>query len=166
LKKTYIYYLLFLNLCIAANPIEEINSFFKNDLIFIQTSLNNIDDSFDKSVGSFKRDSNNRIRVDVESPFKEIYFIDSNGIEIHDLEFNQIKTIPTEQLKKSFFVNFVLNGLIDNTKIIDINNESFVVLEDEKRYYFEFIDQNNLQIKFKDNMNIDNLIKFSKTNAS
>ena len=31
-------------------------------------------------------------------------------------------------------------------------------------YYFEFISNDTLQIKYKDNMNLDNLINFSKQN--
>ena len=161
LKKIYFCYLLFLNLFISATPIEEINIFFTNDLTFVQTSLNKIDNSFDKSEGSYKK-SPDKIRIDIESPFKEIYFIDNDGIEVHDLEFNQIKNIPIEQVNQNFFIDFILNGFLDSSKIENLNNKSFVVVEDEKKFYFEFIDENTLQIKFKDNMNIDNLIKFFK----
>ena len=49
MKKIYFCYLLFLNIFISATPIEEINIFFTNDLTFVQTSLNKIDNSFDKS---------------------------------------------------------------------------------------------------------------------
>tara|TARA_B100001250_G_scaffold368384_1_gene351030 strand:+ start:851 stop:1351 length:501 start_codon:yes stop_codon:yes gene_type:complete len=166
LKNTHIYYLLFLNLFISATPIDEINTFFNHDLTFVQTSLNKIDSSFDKSVGSFKRGSDNIIRIDIESPFKEKYFLDRNGIEVHDIEFNQIRNIPIEEVNKNFFINFILNGFIDNSKILNLKKKSFIVVEDQKEFYFEFIDQNTLQIKFKDNMNIDNLIKFSKNNAN
>ena len=166
MKSVYIYYLLFLNFYISANPVEEINTFFENDLTFIQTSLNKIDNTLDKSTGSFKRESDNSIRVEIESPFNEIYFINSNGIEIHDLEFNQIRNIPNEQVRQNFFVNFILNGFIDHTKITDQKVKSFIVYEAEREYYFELINQDTLQIKFKDNMDIDNLIKFFKNNAS
>ena len=120
MKKIYFCYLLFLNLFISATPIEEINIFFTNDLTFVQTSLNKIDNSFDKSEGSYKK-SPDKIRIDIESPFKEIYFIDSDGIEVHDLEFNQIKNIPIEQVNQNFFIDFILNGFLDSSKIENLN---------------------------------------------
>ena len=39
-----------------------------------------------------------------------------------------------------------------------------MITELEKNYYFEFISNDTLQIKYKDNMNLDNLINFSKQN--
>jgi len=95
LKKIYFCYLLFLNLFISATPIEEINIFFTNDLTFVQTSLNKIDNSLDKSVGSYKK-SLDKIRIDIESPFTEIYFKNNDGIEVHDLAFKQIKNNTIE----------------------------------------------------------------------
>ena len=65
MKKIYFCYLLFLNIFISATPIEEINIFFTNDLTFVQTSLNKIDNSFDKSEGSYKK-SPDKIRIDIE----------------------------------------------------------------------------------------------------
>ena len=97
------------------------------------------------------------------SPFKEIYFINEGGVEIHDLEFNQIKNIPLDQFN-NLFVNFIFNNSIDNTKISSIKNKSFTLIEDDKNFYFEFIDENTLQVKFKDNMEISNIIKFFKNN--
>lgn len=151
------------NIVISASPVEELNSFFKNDLSFTQTSFNKINRDYDKSEGTFKRNSDNSIKIDILSPFKEIYFINEGGVEIHDLEFNQIKNIPLDQFN-NFFVNFIFNNSIDNTKISSIKNKSFTLIEDDKNFYFEFIDENTLQIKFKDNMEISNIIKFFKSN--
>ncbi len=43
-----------------------------------------------------------------------------------------------------------------------IDDSKFKITEFEKIYYFEFISNDTLQIKYKDNMNLDNLINFSK----
>ena len=45
-----------------------------------------------------------------------------------------------------------------------IGDSKFKITELEKNYYFEFISNDTLQIKYKDNMNLDNLINFSKQN--
>ena len=45
-----------------------------------------------------------------------------------------------------------------------IDDSKFKITEHEKNYYFEFISNDKLQIKYKDNMNLDNLINFSKQN--
>ena len=84
MKFIYINFLLFFNLLISANTIESLNEFFKNNLEFVQTSFNTINNSFDKSYGNFSRDLNNNIKIEINSPFKEIYFINEEGIEIHD----------------------------------------------------------------------------------
>ena len=71
---------------------------FKNNLEFVQTSFNTINNSFDKSYGNFSRDLNNNIKIEINSPFKEIYFINEDGIEIHDLEFNQKRFIKNQDI--------------------------------------------------------------------
>ena len=45
-----------------------------------------------------------------------------------------------------------------------IDDNKFKITEFENNYYFEFISNDTLQIKYKDNMNLDNLINFSKQN--
>ena len=77
----------------SANSEESLNTFFNNELSFIQTSLNKINDSFDESSGVLTRKEDNTVKIEIIEPFKEIYFINNDGIEIHDLEFNQIKII-------------------------------------------------------------------------
>ena len=49
--------------------------------------------------------------------------------------------------------NFVINKSSRGGYLIEENNKSF---------YFEFINEKVLHIKYKDNMNIDNLIRFYK----
>ena len=86
---------------VSAHSVESLNSFFKNDLSFTQTSLNKINDSFDESSGILTRNKNNTIKIEILEPFKEIYFINTEGIEIHDLEFNQIKVINKTDLENN-----------------------------------------------------------------
>ncbi len=162
MKFIYIKFLLFFNLLVSANTVESLNEFFKNNLEFVQTSLNTINNSFDKSYGNFSRDLNNNIKIEINSPFKEIYFINENGIEIHDLEFNQKRFIKNQDISNNI-LKFIKNGFNDESLYIEqLDDNKFEITEFEKNYYFEFISNDTLQIKYKDNMNLDNLINFSK----
>ena len=84
---------------IHASISNELDNFFNGDLKFIQASLNQNKNSFDESEGIFKRLANNDINVEVVSPFKEKYILTKEYIEIHDLEFDQIKQITKEEYK-------------------------------------------------------------------
>ena len=149
---------------ISANTIESLNEFFKNNLKFVQTSFNSINNSFDKSYGNFSRDLNNNIKIEINAPFKEIYFINEDGIEIHDLEFNQKKFIKNQDIPDNI-IKFIKNGFKNESLDFEqIDDSKFKITEFEKNYYFEFISNDTLQIKYKDNMNLDNLINFSKQN--
>ena len=164
LKFIYINFLLFFSLLITANTIESLNDFFKNNLEFVQTSFNTINNSFDKSYGNFSRDLNNNIKIEINSPFKEIYFINEDGIEIHDLEFNQKRFINNQDIPNNI-LKFIKNGFKNESLDFEqIDDNKFKITEFEKNYYFEFISNDTLQIKYKDNMNLDNLINFSKQN--
>ena len=164
MKLIYIKFLLFFNLLVSANTVESLNEFFKNNLEFVQTSFNTINNSFDKSYGNFSRDLNNNIKIEINSPFKEIYFINENGIEIHDLEFNQKRFIKNQDISNNI-LKFIKNGFNDESFYIEqLDDNKFEITEFEKNYYFEFLSNDDLQIKYKDNMNLDNLINFSKQN--
>ena len=164
MKFIYVNFLLFFNLLVSANTVESLNEFFKNNLEFVQTSFNAINNSFDKSYGNFFRDSNNNIKIEISHPFKEIYLINENGIEIHDLEFNQKRFIKNQDISNNI-LKFIKNGFNDQALNLEqVNNNKFKITEFEKNYYFEFLTSDTLQIKYKDNMDLDNLINFSIQN--
>ena len=109
---------------ISANTIESLNEFFKNNLEFVQTSFNTINNSFDKSYGNFSRDLNNNIKIEINSPFKEIYFINEDGIEIHDLEFNQKRFIKNQDIP---------NNILKKRKIEKIGRNKQKMQKKKKR---------------------------------
>jgi hypothetical protein len=147
----------------SANSEESLNAFFNNELSFIQTTLNKINDSFDESSGVLTRNEDNTVKIEITEPFKEIYFINNDGIEIHDLEFNQIKIINKTDLVNNSMYNFINDGFSKKgLNIKEIDDSSFSIEENNNFFYFEFINEKVLHIKYKDNMNIDNLIKFYK----
>lgn len=153
---------LFLANNIYASISSELNIFFSEDLRFIQTSLNENKNSIDESEGIFKRVSKNNIILEIVSPFKERYFLTEEYIEIHDLEFDQIKNIPKEEFKNNLFINYLINGF-DDKSLQRTDENSFVIIDDGKNSYkFKYINKNTLQVRFKDNMDVTNIIKFYK----
>ena len=147
----------------SSNSEESLNTFFNNELSFIQTSLNKINNSFDESSGVLTRKEDNTVKIEIIEPFKEIYFINNDGIEIHDLEFNQIKIINKTDLENNLMFNFINDGFSkEGLNIKEIDDSSFSIEDNNNFFYFEFIDEKVLHIKYKDNMNIDNLIRFYK----
>ena len=147
---------------IYASISNELDIFFSEDLKFIQTSLNENKNSIDESEGIFKRVSKNNIILEIVSPFKERYFLTEEYIEIHDLEFDQIKNIPKEEFKNNLFINYLINGF-DDKSLQSMDENSFVIIDDGKNsYQFKYINKNTLQVRFKDNMDVTNIIKFYK----
>jgi len=147
---------------IYASISNELDIFFSEDLKFIQTSLNENKNSIDESEGIFKRVSKNNIILEIISPFKERYFLTEEYIEIHDLEFDQIKNIPKEEFKNNLFINYLINGF-DDKSLQSMDENSFVIIDDRNNsYQFKYINKNTLQVRFKDNMDVTNIIKFYK----
>ena len=140
---------------------DELNNFFNGDLKFIQTSLNENKNSIDESEGIFKRVINNDINIEVVSPFKEKYILTKEYVEIYDLEFDQVKTIPKEEYINNLFVNYLINGF-DEKNIERIDQNSFVINDVNNAYQFKYINKNTLQVRFKDNMDVTNIIRFYK----
>lgn len=161
-----IFFLLIFNITVFAYSSESLNNFFSSNLSFVQTTINSIDNSFNKSYGKFYRYSDNSIMVEVNKPFRETYKISKKGVEIHDLDFNQKRFITNEDIS-NLLLNYINTGFPKNLSNIEIiNNSSFKIMVSEKIYHFEFTDKRTLQIKYKDNMNLDTLINFTKNNVN
>tara|TARA_B100001248_G_C27294582_1_gene414137 strand:+ start:407 stop:898 length:492 start_codon:yes stop_codon:yes gene_type:complete len=161
MKIFHISLLISLNIMLSADLSQTINDFFKQELNFEQNSFNSATNNFEKSFGKFKRNSNNTIEIEVFSPFNEKYFISSDGIEIYDLDFDQKKFIRSEDIS-NVLLDILNNGFSE--KKLDIKHydeKKFSLTKDGKEYSFTFLNINNLQIKYKDNMNVDTLINFS-----
>ena len=161
MKYFYINILFIYSSLAVTSPVNEMQYFFKNELSFIQSSFNKLDKDYDISEGKFIRNVDNSVRVDIQSPFKEIYFLSKEGLEIHDLEFDQTKNIPIDEID-NFLVSFLIDGDVNDLEINDLTTNSFTITEDDTNFYFEFLNKNTLQVKFKDNMEVNNLIKFTK----
>jgi len=141
------------------SALEQLSLFFNNDLKFIQSSLNTITNTFDRTEGEYSK-KNNLIIINITSPYKENYYINDKNIEIHDLDFDQIRTIPLSEIEDMLLINFLRNQSLETYDIKNINEDSFKLLKNDKEYDFEFIDKDELQVKFTDNMNLKNIVKF------
>ena len=160
MKLFFLFPLLCFNVSLFANSYEKALDFFENELSFKQISFNKFSNNYDESLGNYTLNSNG-IEIEITSPYKEIYFINNYGVEIHDLEFNQIKVISKDELKDNLIFNlFIQNTTDDKVELID--DSSFLIYENKIPYFFNFIDNETLEIKYKDNMEIDNLITFTK----
>ena len=160
MKLFFLLPLICFNVSLFANSYEKALDFFENELSFKQISFNKFSNNYDESLGNYTLNSNG-IEIEITSPYKEIYFINDYGVEIHDLEFNQIKVISKDELKDNLIFNlFIQNTTDDIVELID--DSSFLIYENKIPYFFNFIDNETLEIKYKDNMEIDNLITFTK----
>tara|TARA_B100001079_G_scaffold259256_1_gene258256 strand:+ start:437 stop:883 length:447 start_codon:yes stop_codon:yes gene_type:complete len=146
---------------ISSASLEDLNIFFTNELSFKQTSLNKINNNFDTSSGKITRDNNNSLQIEVDEPFKERYLIDNNGIKIYDLEFDQVRIIKKDEINNNI-LEFIYSGFSEDIDIETVSDKSFKIIEDNNSYYVEFINEDTLQIKYKDNMGVENLVRFFK----
>ena len=146
---------------VLSASLEDLNIFFTNELTFKQTSLNKINNNFDTSSGKITRDNNNSLQIEVDEPFKESYLIDNNGIKIYDLEFDQVRIIKKDEINNNI-LEFIYSGFSEDIDIETVSDKSFKIIEDNNSYYVEFINEDTLQIKYKDNMGVENLVRFFK----
>ena len=149
-------------LTIESSTSAQLNDFFDSDLTFTQTSLNKNKNLIEESEGIFKRLEDNSIVIEISTPFRENYFIDENKIEIHDLDFDQVRIIRREDIKENIFLGYLVDGFDDSYISSKLNDYEFKVKINEQNIDLKFINKNHLQVKFKDNMDINNLINFYK----
>ena len=149
-------------LTIESSTSEQLNDFFDSDLKFTQTSLNKNKNLIEESEGIFKRLEDNSIVIEISTPFRENYFIDENKIEIHDLDFDQVRIIRREDIKENIFLGYLVDGFDDSYISSELNDYEFKLKINEQNIDLKFISKNHLQVKFKDNMDINNLINFYK----
>ena len=149
-------------LTIESSTSAQLNDFFDSDLTFTQTSLNKNKNLIEESEGIFKRLEDNSIVIEISTPFRENYFIDENKIEIHDLDFDQVRIIRREDIKENIFLGYLVDGFDDSHISSQLNDYEFKLKINEQNIDLKFINKNHLQVKFKDNMDINNLINFYK----
>ena len=149
-------------LTIESSISKKLNDFFNSDLTFTQTSLNTNKNLIEESEGVFKRLEDNSIVIEISTPFRENYFIDKNKIEVHDLDFDQVRIVRREDIKENIFLEYLVDGFDDSLIYSELNDYEIKLKFNEQIIDFKFNNKNHLQVKFKDNMEINNLINFYK----
>ena len=156
--------LLIFNLNIyALNVADQLNNFFQSELNFVQKSLNKKNNIIDESTGVLTRNIDNTIQIEIFKPYGESYLINEHEIKIHDLEFNQTRNISLKELENNFFLDFIINGIPNNYEHISVVEDGkYILTKESLEIAIDFINKDTLQLKYKDNMGIDNLIRFSR----
>ena len=65
------------------------------------------------------------------------------------------------EYEKNIFLSYLIDGFED-LNISNNDSNSFLISDEKTSYYFEYLNKNMLQVRFKDNMEVTNLIKFYK----
>ena len=147
----------------AFNVVDQLNNFFQSELNFVQKSLNKKNNSIDESTGVLKRNIDNTIQIEIFKPYGESYLISEHEIKIHDLEFNQTRDISLKELENNFLIDFIINGIPNNYEHISVVEDGkYILTKDSFEIAINFINKDTLQLKYKDNLGIDNLIRFSR----
>ena len=133
-------------LTIESSTSEQLNDFFNGDLTFTQTSLNKNKNLIEESEGIFKRLEDNSIVIEISTPFRENYFIDENKIEIHDLDFDQVRIIRREDIKENVFLEYLVDGFDDSYISSELNDYEIKLKINEQNIDLKFINKNHLQV--------------------
>ena len=149
-----IFLLLIFSLDSYSDISNDLNDFFNNELSFIQTSKNKLNNISEESKGIYKKNTNESLIIEVNYPFRETYLINQNEIKIHDHEFDQVKRVSINKINNNLIIDYLINGFPE-----DFKNK---INESEIEFSLDFVNKNTLRIKFKDNMEIDNVIEFIK----
>ena len=145
----------------ASSSVEIFNDLINKNLSFTQKSLNSETNKLSESKGNIIRDKS-LIIININSPYKERYTLNNSHIEIYDFDFDQTKIVPYKDINNKTFINIITKGInFDIANIKDISSKSFKIIDiSDREIYIELTSNNSFFIKFKDNMNITNLVNF------
>ena len=145
----------------ASSSVEVFNSLINKDLSFTQKSLNSQTNKLFESNGNIIRNKS-IIVININSPYRERYTINNSYIEMYDFDFDQTKIIYHKDINNKTFINIITKGVnFDIANIKDISSNSFKIIDSiDREIYIELTSDNSFFIKFKDNMNITNLVNF------
>ncbi len=160
--KTLLFLVIFNVNLYALNVADQLNNFFQSELVFVHKSLNKKNNNIEESKGFFERNIDHT-RIEILTPYSETYNIYDYEIEIIDLEFSQKRYISIKDLENNFFLDLILNGINDDyDDITVIEDGKYILIKDNFEIAINFINKDTLQLKYKDNLGIDNLIRFSR----
>ena len=165
LKFIFIFIFIFLSFSAFADNkilLSSLNSELKEDYSFIERSLNQSDLKIGTSSGTISFDEK-VITVNVLSPFKEIYTIEGDTLQIHDVFLDQKQTINIQEAN-NFYLNILINGVDENSedyKVNFFNKTSIEVIPNDgsDSIKFLFVDKKLTLIRYKDSIGVEHGIE-------
>ena len=172
MKFIYIVFILFIPFSHASDLTSLFNESIKTaNLDFIQSSINPYTNSIDKSEGRIIRDQESLIFY-IDNPFKEKYELSKKEIIITDLELDQVSNIQLTEIPTNILVDIFINGLSSNNPNYDLEHSKNTILikslidEGYNQIEVKFKKNRIYYLKYRDNLDIENLIMFKKLAAN
>ena len=142
----------------SESSIDKFNNLINKDLSFVQKSLDAISNQYIESTGTLIH-QDALIIVNIETPYKEKYTINDTFIDVYDYDFEQSRVIQLDDIDSNM-IHYLKNGITESQNIKVLSTNAIEINENNNKTYIEVLDEKRFLIKFKDNMNVTNLINF------
>ena len=142
----------------SESSIDKFNNLIDKDLSFVQKSLDPISNEYIESAGTLIH-QDALIIVNIETPYKEKYTINNTFIDVYDYDFEQSRVIQLDDIDSNM-IHYIKNGITESQNIKVLSTNAIEISENNNKTYIELLDEKRFLIKFKDNMNVTNLINF------
>ncbi len=142
----------------SESSIDKFNNLINKDLSFVQKSLDAISNQYIESTGTLIH-QDALIIVNIKTPYKEKYTISDTFIDVYDYDFEQSRVIQLDDIDTNM-IHYLKNGITESQNIKVLSTNAIEINENNNKTYIEVLDEKRFLIKFKDNMNVTNLINF------
>jgi outer membrane lipoprotein-sorting protein len=142
----------------SESSIDKFNNLINKDLSFVQKSLDPISNQYIESTGTLIH-QDALIIVNIKTPYKEKYTINDTFIDVYDYDFEQSRVIQLDDIDTNM-IHYLKNGITESQNIKVLSTNAIEINENNNKTYIEVLDEKRFLIKFKDNMNVTNLINF------
>ena len=142
----------------SESSIDKFNNLINKDLSFVQKSLDAISNQYIESTGTLIH-QDALIIVNIKTPYKEKYTINDTFIDVYDYDFEQSRVIQLDDIDTNM-IHYLKNGITESQNIKVLSTNAIEISENNNKTYIEVLDEKRFLIKFKDNMNVTNLINF------
>ena len=142
----------------SESSIDKFNNLINKDLSFVQKSLDAISNQYIESTGTLIH-QDALIIVNIKTPYKEKYTINNTFIDVYDYDFEQSRVIQLDDIDTNM-IHYLKNGITESQNIKVLSTNAIEINENNNKTYIEVLDEKRFLIKFKDNINVTNLINF------
>ena len=142
----------------SESSIDKFNNLINKDLSFVQKSLDAISNQYIESTSTLIH-QDALIIVNIKTPYKEKYTINNTFIDVYDYDFEQSRVIQLDDIDTNM-IHYLKNGITESQNIKVLSTNAIEINENNNKTYIEVLDEKRFLIKFKDNMNVTNLINF------